>query len=38
MIIKTISDKKNLSYRDFFKNTMHIVERRLNMTISGKPQ
>ena len=37
MNIKTISDKRNMSFQYYIKNPMHMVERRLNMTISKKP-
>ena len=37
MIIKTICDKRKLSYQYYIENAMHMVERRLSFIISRKP-
>ena len=37
MSIKTLSDKRNMSYQYYIKNPMLMVERRLNMIASKEP-
>ena len=38
MNLKTLSNKRNLTYEYYIKNPMLMVERRLNMIISRKPR
>ena len=37
MIIKTISDKRSMTYQYHFNSPMQLVERRLNMIIAKNP-
>ena len=38
MIIKTTSDKCNLTYKYYINQTLQMIERRLNFVIDRKPQ
>ena len=37
MIIKINSEIRNMTYKYYISNPMHMVERRLNMIIAGNP-
>ena len=38
MIIKTISDKRKITYKHYVDQPMQMVERRLNFVIDRRPQ
>ena len=38
MIIKTISDECNITYKPYIGQPMQMVERRLNFVIDRRPQ